>query len=373
LKYYRRKRHGDKRTRKVVLRILFVLFAAAVIAVLSSLLGNHLKKMVEESAETTSVGEMVDPSEEGEPSIERFPTGTPGEKITVSAIGIDLSWNEESGESLSEIKEHFDTVSIPVSENGSLVYTSPALLDYLRIPTEESQWEAVFAGYRGLRELCSLVKAEGLRLSAVMEASHWESDKVLVGELVSLGFDEVIVTGFDEITGEALSYFSAISGDSVDIGAVFPAEEYLKAENERRIRLLSASGILLCVDLNTDRSPFDEVEKRTKTLVSKLRSAIEEYHVRFFLDTEDEQYICEEYKALLEYKAENIQITKQISHEELTANVADRSQVPQDDGAETMAPVNPYITTAPAESEGDQTDQTASETTDDGVNNPIWY
>ncbi len=379
MRYYRRKRYTDQRTKKVVLRILFVIITAAVIAVLASFLGNHVKKMVEEAENRIAGTETGLDQTEAEPPLQHFNTAVPGEKISVSAVGIAMG-EEGLVPEPAVLKGQFDTVSVNITENGRLIYVSPALVALTRLPSDGSEGESDFTGYEKIKELAGEVKSENLRLCAILEASQaggvllTENDKALVSEFVGLGFDEVILTGFDEISGDVVSYLSRLAGNRISVGVVFPAEEYLDSDNEKLIRMISASGVFLCADLNIDHYPLDEADRRTQTLCSKLRNSITSQNLRIFIDSDDESYIGAEYASLLKIKIDNIQFTSPRSYEALMASTSDPSDETgaAEGNAETGENENPYAVTGGTET-GAAEETAETESTDVGARDPGWY
>lgn len=358
MKYYRRKRYSDKKTKKIALRILFVLFAAAVITVFAVFLGNHVKGKVEAAEERIKNAETAQTNNDAPPSSVLFPLELSADRPVVSAMGAD-PFAEDALEPLShERKEAFDTVSVRVTAEGRLIYTSPAMLTLARVPEDDGLWGKAEESYGRLKEFCTLRKSEGMRLSAVMEASVfsgellWENDRVLAAELAELGFDEVIVTGFGEITAKNAEYLSRLSSVEADVGAVFPVEEYLSTENENLFRTLLSSNLLLCADFG------DKGEEEIKELCTELRSIIESHCIRAFIDNSDMETVRTELAALRAGKVRNIHIASSVGEDFLTTLFPTEAETEGEETLteeETVSVVNPYAVT-----------ETEAETTDPG-------
>ncbi len=366
MKYYRRKRYSDKSSKKILFRIFFVIAAAAVIAVSAAVLGNHLKKTVEKANERLEGLETGFENVEAEPPIDHFPTEIPKEKITVFAAGVS-PMDEERFSRLKELKEHFDTVSVPLTEGGNSIYTSLALLAFARVPSHSAVWEEGQADFARMREFCAAAKGEGLRISGLLAVPadgglsptvDQAADCALLSELAELGFDEVIIEGMDEITSDCVSYLSVLAKEtSLSVGVVLPAEEYLDLSNEKMLRTLSASGVFLCADLNTERFSLEDVEGNTKRLCSELRNEIEAHGVRILMDSAELSYICEEYKALREFGIDNIQITAAVSYDTLTEGMTEDRKAEETTGT---TQVNPYASTSETEARTAETEKAAA-------------
>ncbi len=372
MKYYRRKRYSEKKSKKRLLRVLFVLAAAGVITVSASALGNHLKEKVEEADRRLAALETGTETVGAEESPVHYTAELPTERVSVFAAGYAFG---EDGDfsSLSEMKARFDTVSVSLTENGVLIYPSPALLALSRVPTDGTAWGEGAMTYDGLRSFVSSAKGEGLRVSGVLEASRVGGELVpsvdlaLLRELSGLGFDEVIVTGLSEMTAEVFTYLTELAekGD-VTVGAVFPAEEYSDAAKEKQFRMLSAAGVVLCADLNADRFPLEEADENVRRLCAELGGVIGTHGMRIFLDSSDEDYIRAEYHALRGYGIGNIQITKAISYAVLAENDAMREEETE---KETVEP-NPYASTGANQSPAKETE---GETTAADGSDPGWF
>lgn len=373
MRYYRRKRYANKTAKKVFLRILFVMAAAVIITGLAILLGNHIKTMVEEadrmiqSADTAYVsGDNSRPA--GYYAME-LPTE---EEISVFAVGVNIDSESDLTGQLEAVKANFDTVSVDITDNGKLVYVSPAMLSFARMPADEIMTEAVSESYNQIKNLGTAVKTENLRMCAVMEVSCSdgslvaEADKALLTELAGFGFDEVILTGFESVSEGIPAYLAGIANDMISVGVVFPVEAYLDEDNDKVIQRISASGVFLCVDLGMDQHEADEINKKVRKLCSSLRNSFDSLHLRVIIDADDPAVICAEYTALMASNIENIQITNEISYEALSADLPDdmQSDIPaaEETSSETGAAVNPYITTTVDEPEPETEAESETET-----------
>ncbi|MBE6599328.1 MAG: hypothetical protein E7638_07805 [Ruminococcaceae bacterium] len=349
MRYYRRKRYENGRAKKVFFRILFVLAAAIIITVAASFAGNRVKKMVEEAQREIDSAETTDAASAKKDS--HYTTPLLSAPISVRALGIDPFGDEDAAGQMSDMKDSFDTVSVNLRNDGTLIYLSPAVMEFLGLPTTDITSDGTSSAYERLRSFCTAVKKENLRLSAVLEPTHGDGDsffpdcdKELVKELTELGFDEVIFTGFDALTDEAADYILSLCDNVIRVGAVFPYEVYMDGRNEKPLRLLSASGVILCADPGADVR--ERAAETVKEQCTEIRNAAGLYHLRFFLATEDEAILSEQYKALCASDIENIQIAPAVSPDVLTGAALAETQIPETEAKEeTTSPVNPYITT----------------------------
>lgn len=387
MRYYRRKRYASKTAKKVFLRLLFVIAAAAVITGLAVLLGNHVKTKVEEADKAIQSADTAFVSQEKPSPSGYYAMEPPVDKpVSVFAVGVKNRDNADLSEQLKTIKENFDTVSVNITESGRLVYISPAMLSFARLPTDKIMAETGLESYELIKNLGAAVKAENLRICAVMEVSRSDSgllaeaDKALLSELAGFGFDEVIITGFNAVSEDIPAYFTEIANDMISIGVVFPAEVYLDEDNDKIIQRISASGVFLCVDLGMDLSETEKIDEEVRKSCTLLRNSFDSHNLRVIIHTDDAESICTEYAALMELNIDNIQITNEISYEMLAAafpgdmpsNSASNEEEPS---AETGSLVNPYVTTTVNETTADTEKQTEDEpeTTDYYRSESSWY
>ena len=134
LKRYRRNKQASPAAKTVLLRILFVLGAAAVITVGTVLIGHHLLVKVE-SAEYTPMptggtGISFERAEEDE-------SRSVGNAPSIRGVGIDLLSYESAdalGADLDELSEAFNTVVYSLCDDaGQLIYQSPAVCALVRM------------------------------------------------------------------------------------------------------------------------------------------------------------------------------------------------------------------------------------------------
>lgn len=364
MKYYRRKRYSDKKARRIFLRILFVIAAAVLITFLTVLLGLHVKEKVEEAENKINGAETVQINSETPPLSGYLDSEKLLSQKEIAGIGFDPMAEGALDPVPDAVKEHFDTVSVKITEEGRLIYPSPAMLAFAKVPAEDAVWFRAEESCARIKEFCSLRKAEGFRVSAVLEASvadgvwAWENDRILLKELAEMGFEEVIIAGLGDLSSDKIQCLFRLNDMELEIGVVFPAEEYLVSENESLIRTAFLSGIRLCADFDGDTVPLEETEQRIKTLCSKFRSMMEGYSIRSFISSSDEQFVAAEYGTLMALDVGSIMIKEPVDLPLLLSVLPQTEETEEETLSfeETESPLNPYIVTTPEESETESAD-----------------
>lgn len=355
MKYYRRKRRAGKTVKKVFFRISFVLISAFVIAVVAVLLGKRLEKTVADAEKKMEAADTASASEENIRPVGYYSTELPENERSVFAVGINPIKDDDFLERLETVKENFDAISVKITEDGKLVYVSPAMLDFARIPTENITVSEADAGYERLKNLGMAAKTENLRMCALVEASRQdnrllpEADKVLLAELGALGFDEAIITGLDTVSENVASYLIEISNDTISVGVLFPEDFYLDEANDKLIQRISVSGVFLCVNFDTAQyETKEEINRKIRKKCVSLRSSFDTHNLRVIIDSDDVDAIQAEYAALTASNVENIQVVQEIAYETLAADFADTesSELPTEKETNRIgSEVNPYVTT----------------------------
>lgn len=381
MKYYRRKRRAGKTVKKVFFRILFVLISALVIAVVAVLLGKRLEMTVADAEKKMESADTDHASEENIRPAGYYSTELPENARSVFAVGINPIKDDDFLERLETVKENFNAISVKITEDGKLVYVSPAMLDFARIPTENITASAEDTGYERLKNLGMAAKTENLRMCALVEASKQdnrllpEADKVLLAELGALGFDEAIITGLETVSENVTSYLVEISNDTVSVGVLFPEDFYRNEANDKLIQRISVSGVFLCVNFDTAQyETKEEINRKIRKKCVSLRSSFDSHNLRVIIDSDDVDVIQAEYAALTASNLENIQVVQEIAYETLAADFADTesSELPAEKETNRVgSEVNPYVTTTtttaedlsehPSETEKDTEEETVEE------------
>jgi len=350
--YYRRNRPGISRTRKISVRILFVLVAALIITVLSVLMGVYLRHKVAmaeslefdypEADETESITLPSD-----------YVSMTP---VTVFGAGLNVTQYASEDEivlSINNLSEYYDTLTLPLADtNGQLFYTSPALCTYLRMAPPQSNdsfdkiLSAVTAGRVKNMRICGLFPPSG----------NAELDLILIHELVESGFDEILLTpDFGESinylqANEFRAYLSQCHEDpavSCSIGVLLESDHYLRAADAKQIQMIASAADFLAVS-------FDASETQTTTSayrkvtgeISSMLGSFSVYHMRVILTDDDKNVLSAKIKACTDKDINSISITSAVLPTEMIFSDEYQESQPvetePDRHAEKPGETNPY-------------------------------
>ena len=345
-----RRRAGPKKKPqgKILFRIFFVIFCAAVLTGLSVLLGMHLRERarIAESMErdvTTDVpGATVEPTE-------LYPDGgrstSDARSINVCAADIDVTRgsSDDIRDLVKGLSDRYNAVSVRVtSDSGELVYVSRALMELVGIdtgavtqnsaaaasdsesepatesestggePKESESKKTVAEPSTVLDNINAALAAAGeksLRRSAIYVTSgdslgdgrdasvRAARDCAIIGELRSLGFDEVIIDGLvgeddtlsHDTLREIVSYLSLLrgGGDGIDIGITLPASVYLISQNASRIKTLSEYADLLAIGIGSGAGTPDEAYSFVYDSCYSLKGNFSVYSIRGVITDSD--------------------------------------------------------------------------------------
>ncbi len=252
MKYY--KSYTAKKL-KLPRRILFFIIVAAVIFVFSVILGNNLKKRLAETDINTEPVETVD-LENIEKEHNEAVGGAVHETLTYSAGYLALAGEDDTAtaqSAVSKIKgEGFTAMSFVVTDENGLRYASPVMAELSRLPASEK-----IVKYDVLSTAVSYGKSVGVRASAVFTKSGGESDFLIINELCKMGFDEIIIRGFEDSLGEnggditeAVAYLEkARSSADCELALALKPQAYTFARNSYHIEKLFTYTEFLAVDL----------------------------------------------------------------------------------------------------------------------------
>ncbi|MBQ4066379.1 MAG: hypothetical protein IJD22_01920, partial [Clostridia bacterium] len=274
-------------------RIIFFSVVAVVILVLAVIWGNVLKDRLESTPrDTTDILTTTDPSEDN--SLE---DDVPSENAVhdeayrgVSAGYLDLTAAEDEAGARAAVgtlwEKGFNAACFVVTDEGGMItYASPSIESFSRLPASEE-----LVPYELLSEAVREAKSMGMRASAVMTATEGLTDELLAAELFELGFDELIIRGFEEYTQLDNEKVSVVSGyisklrDAAE-GMVFSlsfADEFYKApSNAPYIEKIYANVEFLSIDM-TGMSP-----EETGAAVDEMTGSFSAYLLRPLLSGTD--------------------------------------------------------------------------------------
>ena len=241
------------------------------------------------------------------------------------------------------LSDRYNAVSVRVtSDSGELVYVSRALMELVGIdtgavtqnsaaaasdsesepatesestggePKESESKKTVAEPSTVLDNINAALAAAGeksLRRSAIYVTSgdslgdgrdasvRAARDCAIIGELRSLGFDEVIIDGLvgeddtlsHDTLREIVSYLSLLrgGGDGIDIGITLPASVYLISQNASRIKTLSEYADLLAIGIGSGAGTPDEAYSFVYDSCYSLKGNFSVYSIRGVITDSD--------------------------------------------------------------------------------------
>ncbi len=214
----KKKRYRNYTAKKYKLpkRILFFAVCALVIFIFALILGNNLKTKMENADINREPIETKDEAETAAPSgIENGDATHPDSCAGVKAGYLSIANAADAAEvriAVDKLREDgFNAISFICISDNRLTYASKVTEDYSRLPASDS-----VISFELLSEAVSYSEQIGLRTSAIYTKGNDASlDKAICGELATMGFDEIIISGFEDLLSE-------------DGGTITPCIEYLK-------------------------------------------------------------------------------------------------------------------------------------------------
>ena len=356
LKRYRRNKQASPAAKTVLLRILFVLGAAAVITVGTVLIGHHLLVKVE-SAEYTPMptggtGISFERAEEDE-------SRSVGNAPSIRGVGIDLLSYESAdalGADLDELSEAFNTVVYSLCDDaGQLIYQSPAVCALVRMHATDT--DSLNRVTDAIRE----AKTRGLRVIATIQPADASTDAALMQELASFGVTEILVTPalsgtLDYEEANRLRLYLNDCGEKLDgacrLGIVLPSAVYLDSEGAMQLQMIAQAASSLGIRFPTAAiSNPDDVYKTVSDTIQSLEGTFSVYNMRVVLDETNAYRVAAEYQACADRGVTNYYFTKTVRPATLTYNGEIPEEEPGEDVQDTKpaAPetvTNPYANTA---------------------------
>lgn len=246
----KKKRYRNYTAKKYRLpkRILFFVICAIAIFIFALVLGHNLKAKMEnadidrEPIETNNNAETAPPS-----GIEDGNAQHSEKYANIKAGHLDIIAAADTSEvraTVDKLKaDGFNAISFVCISDGKLTYASKATSEYSRLPSSES-----IVTFENLTEAVSYAKSKGMQTSAFyLKGTEETLDYLICGELASIGFDEIILSGFENLLTE-------------NGGEITPCIEYLK-----KIR----SGIGNCA-LSLSLKPAAYTHARNSYQIEKL-------------------------------------------------------------------------------------------------------
>ena len=288
MKYYR---NYKAKKFKFPKRLVFVLIFVLVVIGLTLLLGNYLKRRLENAPIDTSEVPAVDTTGEDTPQ-DTLPQASHDEALLhVSAGMLDLTDCADAAEMQTRVAAlktaGYNGFSFVVTDgDGRLTYASPAAQKLSRLPGKET-----LVSLELLTEAVSYGKEIGLRACAVFagDPDQLQTDMAVAAELAAAGFDELLIRGFEsfeELDNAAvetiLSYVRRLQeGADMDMGVCLSSAIYTAAYHAPYIEDLFWELEFLSIDL-TDADAASAAD-----VAGKLQGSFTAYLLRAVLDGSD--------------------------------------------------------------------------------------
>ncbi len=382
MRHYKRSRGGSGKIKTILLRIAFVITAAIVITLLTVLLGHYLKNKAD------GISGAEDSTDSFGNQISREPASGDSASYhseTVFGVGVNMgefSSPDEISRIVAALSQYYDTLSIRITESDcTFKYTSPALCEYLRVPTPTDN-----NAYSVLEGAITAANALGMRTCIIMDIPDFESESALLTdstvarELSSLGADEILIipaidsgSYIDYNTAHKLrSYFGEISerlGKASALGIVLPAQSYSNVSNEKQLQMIASAVSFMAIDMSSrDGVTPDEMYKETTETISSLLGTFGTYNMRMIFTDTDRSLLAAAYTASVKSNINNICFTHTVTPEQLTYTPSAASDAPQSGDTETASGAeddhtNPYAAVQ---------SQNGEEETEAAGSNP-WY
>lgn len=364
-------------------RILFVILAAAVITFSSIILGTYLQKKVDEVEAARNTSEPAQEQITSRPKL----SDSAAAQRSVSAVGLELrNYHTEDAvvAAVNELAEHYDTLLVDLSSSkGTLLYTSPALCDVMRIPVPEDDDELAL-----VRSALTAAKSKNLYLCAVMDTSFGLLDRevdetvdgTLFAELASFGVDEILIKNTvidsenvpaDEIADYLNGCAEVTNGDCA-LGVLFPDDVFLNFSNARAIQTIASAADFTGIDMTAYESisPDEMYEQMTQNITS-LYGSFSIYNMRVVLSTAVTELLAAQRQALLDSSITNICLTEALLPDVLVYDrsgdtpVEETMEEPEETTVAAAPESNPYAVGIAEETEEEiETEAESEEPTD---------
>ncbi len=323
---------------KLPKRILFFVICAVVIFIFAIILGNHLKSRMENAeldrtpVETTPPKETSVPDGIADGDAEHSQRSA---EVKAGYLGLTGADDETAiKEKVDALKaEGFNAVSFISVADGKLCYASAAAEEYSRLPSSADIVSPLM-----LAEAVSYAEGQGMTSSVLLvKGQSEELDMAVAAELAEIGFDEIVISGFEDLLGEkgggissCIDYLRKLraTAEGVHISLRLSTDAFTYARNSYQIEKLFTYCEFLSLDITELEA--DAVAE----LANKITGSISAYMIRPFISGDKEGV------------AEAIEAEGGMSYQYVSAR-----SVPDASDTETDADGNPVI---PEESSSDE-------------------
>ena len=353
MKYYTPNRQISPKAQNVMLRILFIIIAAAVITFGTILVGHHLLKKAqalgERPSEMSGTGWMDE-------TPETDPENSAGSAPAVRGVAIKLKEYPTDlllEQALAAAAVSYDTVLYPLcGSDGSLIYQSPAVCSLVRIPLTDA------ASSERIKSAIQLAKMKGLRIIVSLIPSETVTDAALMKELADWGVNEILVNpnfsgSVDFETANRLRLYLIECGtglDSCRLGTVLPAGAYLDPTGAMQIQMIAQASESLGIRFDVQYlDPGEDVYENVFSSLQALLGSFSVYNMRVVIEGDDTDTLSAQYQACVNRGIYNFLFTSNVDY----ADFEVREPEPQvEEEPDTVRPaqssgvLNPYANTS---------------------------
>ena len=282
-----------------MMRILFVLIAAAVITFGAIFTGNYLLRKVADAEM------MIESGETDEGSDDEYTPSAPSGKnydspdvFGASLILADCKSEDEAVLAVNTLAQSYDTILLHINDSeGMLTYTSPALCQLNRMPSPEENPQ-----FRLFASAAAAVKAQNKRLCVLLTPNFTSSDLesaalsdgTLISELALYGVDEVLVDFPENLTlsnkvAESLYDYIVsarrITKNVCPIGVLLSYEHYLDNHEIMEMETIADAASFLAIRFSADEgTPMGSFYRKVSSTLTTLLGSFNVYNMRILLD-----------------------------------------------------------------------------------------
>ena len=353
MKYYTTNRAISNRAKDILMRILFILIAAAVIFFSAVMIGHHLLRKAEEAGQRPSdtSGAGWSPEKKRED-----PENAAGSAPVIRACGIDpLGYEtmEDLYAALSAASVSYDSILFPLSGgDGSLIYQSPSVCALARIPLSDKN------PADSVRASMNAAKMYGLRVLVSVTPSEALTDKVLFEELASWGADEILVTpnfsgAIDYESANLLRLYLIDCAEELDsscrLGTVLPADSFLDHSGAMQLQMIAQASSSLGIRFDVQyMDPDADVYENVYNALQALMGSFSVYNMRVVIDGTDPDLLAAQYRACVNRSILNFIFTATVDYADFPDEEEPAETEPEPEINRPVQPagvVNPYAST----------------------------
>lgn len=245
---------------KIWRRIAFFAVVAVIILILTVVLGNVLKKRLENTDISTDDIPLLTEPDETDPADDPAPSVAHDESLkSVSAGCLDLAGVTEPDDARAAVDalraDGYNSLSFVVRDSdGMVTYASPALQTYSGIKASET-----LVSFDMLRTAVVYAKDRGMKCSAVFGNADAQHDPLIAAELAEVGFNDMLLRAYEDLerldnsaVADINTYVSALRGaGNAAFGISLSREIYTAAQNAPYIETLYKSCEYFAIDMSS--------------------------------------------------------------------------------------------------------------------------